>query len=81
MRHDDDEYDAGEWDADEDVDDDGYVPCPHCGAEMYEDAGYCSSCERWISREEIPQRSLAPWMVVVIMILLAMFVLGALRLF
>lgn len=68
-----------ESDWDEDPDDDGYVPCPHCGKPMYEDAGYCSACDRWISREEVSDRKLSPWMIFVIVILLAMFILGALR--
>ena len=73
MRHDDDD----DWD--EDTGDDGSAPCPYCGEAMYEEAGYCSSCERWITREELPRQSLPAWMVIVILIVVAMLALSALR--
>lgn len=78
MRDDDDDDDEA-WD--EDDEDDGYIPCPHCGEPMYEEAGYCSSCERWISREDVAQRKLPAWMIMVIVALLGTFILGALRAF
>ena len=70
--HDDDD----DWD--EDSGDDGYVPCPYCGESMYEESGYCSACDRWISREDAPQRTLAPWMVMTIVGLVAIMILSAL---
>lgn len=79
MRYDDDDDDEEPWD--EDDEDDGYIPCPHCGEPMYEEAGYCSSCERWISREDVAQRKLPAWMIMVIVALLGTFILGALRAF
>ena len=77
MRHDD--KDDDDWD-DEDTDDDGYVPCPHCGEPMYEESGYCSSCDRWISREDVPRQPLPAWMVVLVLMALAGLVVSALRL-
>ena len=67
--------DDSDWD--EDTEDDGYVPCPYCGEQMYEEAGYCSSCERWITREDIPGKTMAPWMVVVILVLLGTLIFSA----
>jgi endogenous inhibitor of DNA gyrase (YacG/DUF329 family) len=40
-------------------DDDETVPCPYCGAEVYEDAERCPHCESYISREDAPARK--PW--------------------
>ena len=80
MRHDEDDDDSDDWD-DEDTDDDGYVPCPHCGEPMYEEAGYCSSCETWISREDVPRKPLPAWTVVMVLMCLAGLVCGALFLF
>lgn len=68
-RHDDDDDD--DWDAGDDGDDDGSVDCPHCGATMYEDAGYCPSCERWITAEDLAKRPQPLWVVVGIAICLA----------
>jgi hypothetical protein len=58
-RHDDEEdLDPREYpeaeDADgDDTDTDG---CPYCGAEVYEDAERCPSCDTYISREDAPPR-------------------------
>ncbi len=76
MRRDDDDDDNDDLD-----DDDGYVPCPYCSKPMYEEAGYCSACDRWISQEDAPRKSLPPWMVIVILMCLAGLVFGALRVF
>lgn len=70
--------DEDEFDEDEDEQDDGYIPCPHCGELMLEAADYCPSCERWITSEEISQTRRPWWIVVVILILLATFVMTVL---
>ena len=72
-------YDDDEWD--DDSEDDGYVPCQHCGEPMYEESGYCSSCEQWASREDRSQKTLPTWVMLTALILLAVFVYGALRSF
>jgi predicted nucleic acid-binding Zn ribbon protein len=49
-------------DDEEDEDDDAYgddddaetVPCPHCGADVYEDAEQCPRCEKYMSAEDRP---------------------------
>jgi len=74
MAYDDDDDD--DWE--QDTEDDGYVPCPYCGEQMYEEAGYCSACDRWISREDAPGTSMAPWKVMIILMLLGTMILGAL---
>jgi hypothetical protein len=33
------------------------VPCPYCGAAVYEDAERCPRCENYISREDAPSRT------------------------
>lgn len=70
--------DDSDWDDDED---DGSASCPYCGASYYEESGYCGACERWISREDQPQRTLPRWMTVVIVLCLISLILGALRAF
>ena len=58
----DDDYD--DWE--EDDEDDGYVPCPHCGETMLEAAEYCPYCERWITSEDIPRKPWPLWMTALI---------------
>lgn len=45
---DDDEYPDWSNDADDDAVD--LVPCPHCGAEIYEDAEQCPICGEYVIR-------------------------------
>jgi hypothetical protein len=37
-------------------DDDTTMPCPYCGAAVYDDAERCPSCENYLSREDAPSR-------------------------
>jgi hypothetical protein len=62
-----------DWDddVDEDISDDAYIECPHCGQTMLEDAEYCPSCDRWISDEDSPRPSQRLWIVVGIALCLA----------
>ena len=50
-----DEWDGENWDDYEPdepgAEDDGSVPCPHCGESVYEDAEHCPHCERYLSCE------------------------------
>jgi hypothetical protein len=71
-------YDDDDNDWSDDTEDDGYVPCPYCKEPMYEEAGYCSACDRWISSEDMERKSLPHWQIAVIVVLLAIFVFGAL---
>ena len=63
----DDNWDDEEWDDDSD---DGYVPCPHCGETMLEAADHCPACNRWITREDLPQKTYSWWVIAVILMLL-----------
>jgi hypothetical protein len=39
------------------------IECPHCGAEVYEEAERCPHCERYLSQEDAPGRK--PWWIIV----------------
>lgn len=63
--------------ADDDFEDD-YRSCPHCGRTMLEAADHCPGCNRWITREDLPQTRQPLWIVIVALILLATFVFAVL---
>jgi len=65
-------------DDEEEEDEDGYIPCPHCGETMLEAADYCPACERWMTSEDTPPKRRPWWIVAVILILIATFVLSVL---
>jgi hypothetical protein len=48
---DDDYGDAGYGDDDDEAE---TVPCPHCGAEVYENAEQCPRCGKYLSAEDRP---------------------------
>ncbi len=40
------------------------LPCPHCGAEIYEDAERCPHCEEYLSDEDVrPARK--SWLIII----------------
>jgi endogenous inhibitor of DNA gyrase (YacG/DUF329 family) len=45
-------------------DDDATAPCPHCGAEIYDDAERCPECGGYVSREEAPPARRPLWVIV-----------------
>jgi hypothetical protein len=54
------------------------VPCPHCRAEIIEDAERCPRCGNYLSREEdAPARRGGGWIILMILALLAALVLVA----
>ena len=65
-------------DFEDDEEDDGYIPCPYCGETMLEAADYCPACERWITSEDTATKRRPWWIVAVILILIATFVLSVL---
>jgi uncharacterized paraquat-inducible protein A len=65
-----------EWDEDEG---DFTKPCPKCGELIVEDADYCPACDQWLTSEEPSSRRKPWWIVATILILLAMFILSAIR--
>ena len=63
--------DPDESDMDEDDGDDpALVPCPHCRAEISEDADVCPRCGSFITAED-PRRRL-PWLILIGMVLAAL---------
>jgi len=92
-RHDDgypdDDHDDDSWDdegddlddaADDDADgDDSTMPCPHCGADIYEDAVRCPVCERYLTQEEIRTTSKPRWVIVTAAVVLGAMVFAYLR--
>ncbi len=74
----DDPEDDDDWD-DDDLPDGVYhdedeptVPCPHCRAEVLEDAQYCGKCENYISKEDAPREPRSRfWVVMMLFALLA----------
>ena len=47
------------------------VECPHCKAEVFEDAEQCPRCGNYLSREDTPVRRGGVWLIVMILALLA----------
>lgn len=47
------------------------VPCPHCGADIFEDAEQCPKCGRYMSREDQPGGKSGAWWVLVVLALAA----------
>jgi len=86
---DDDEEESWEDDADDDLDDaddddlddddDHTMPCPHCGADIYEDAVRCPVCERYLTQEEIRTTSKPRWVIVTAAVVLGAMVFAYLR--
>lgn len=56
-------------------DDDGpaTVPCPHCRAEILEDAEQCPKCGEFISKEDMPSGgfSAVGWVLIILMLFAA----------
>jgi len=65
------DYDASDLTPGDDDDDEDYSvnsesstdPCPHCGAQVYEDAEQCPLCGQYITDEETPRTSQPRWVV------------------
>jgi len=78
--HEDDDEDWGDdWENDEepgdDLDDDdeeSTVPCPHCGAAIYEDSPRCPACERYLSAEDHARSGRPLWVYVTAVVCLGM---------
>lgn len=69
---DDDELDDWAGDTDEEND---LISCPHCRSLVYEDSVRCPECGDYLIRSN----RLPGWMIAVIVVLLATFVLAAIR--
>jgi hypothetical protein len=53
------------------------MPCPHCRAEIIEDAERCPRCGNYLSREDAPTKRSHAWIILMILALLAALVLVA----
>lgn len=42
---------------------DATVPCPHCGADIFDDAERCPKCGKYLSREDSPATHKPLWVV------------------
>jgi predicted nucleic acid-binding Zn ribbon protein len=62
-------FDTSESEAD--PDDDFTVPCPQCGAEIYDQAERCPQCGEYLSRETARAAWPRWWMVIGVLICLA----------
>ena len=73
----DDEY-AGEEYADEDLSE--TIPCPNCGADVYEDSPACPVCGEYVTRSSSPLAGMPRWFAVLgvigTLILVAMLAVG-----
>jgi predicted nucleic acid-binding Zn ribbon protein len=68
----DDEEDFGEEDPDSE--DATTMPCPQCGADLYDDAEFCARCENYISQEDAPSESRPIWIWIMLLISLGIAV-------
>lgn len=75
---DDEPADDAPWD-DDDGDSDPTMPCPYCGADIYDDAIYCPACDRYLSDEERTTTNQKPWIIVTAVVLLAVFLWACFR--
>jgi hypothetical protein len=66
---DDESWDEPDFDGPDD--DSDTVPCPYCGAEMYEDAPRCPQCGQYISAEDAPAGRKPAWIIVGVLLCLA----------
>jgi predicted nucleic acid-binding Zn ribbon protein len=76
-----DDHDDAAWEddpADDDLDDADTLPCPYCGAAIYDDAVRCPKCESYLSDEERTTTNRPRWIVATALVLLALLTLIAL---
>lgn len=63
----------------DDWEDDNLVPCPHCGASVYEDAAICPVCDQYVDDAPPTSRSaMGKWTTVIVLITIIAFVLPTL---
>jgi len=61
-----DEEDPAAEDQEVEEDETATEDCPYCGAEVYEAAGRCPKCGRYISEEDLPAPRPKRWLVVAV---------------
>ena len=58
-----------------DSDDDTTLPCPSCGAEIFDEAERCPACGRYLTREDM-QNPKKPWWLVAGVVICLLIVLS-----
>jgi uncharacterized paraquat-inducible protein A len=76
---DDDEFDGEESDDAEADDDEATMPCPYCGAAIYDDAVRCAVCDEYLNDAERTTTLQPRWVAVTAAIVLAAFLWALLR--
>jgi predicted nucleic acid-binding Zn ribbon protein len=56
------DFDAADYGED---DEEPTLPCPHCRAEIHEDAQRCPQCGEYISDEDVRPAARKPWWIIV----------------
>jgi hypothetical protein len=63
----DDDFEDREFEDDLD-DDDVYVPCPNCGAEIFDDSEQCPNCGHYITHSTSPWAGRSPaWILLAVL--------------
>ena len=77
-----DEDDEDSWGVDDEVDEDDDVdtmPCPYCGAAIYDDAVRCPKCDQYLSDEDRTTTNQPRWIIVTALVVLVALVWAYLR--
>jgi hypothetical protein len=64
------DWDEGGDDFGSDDDEEPTIPCPHCRAEIHEDAQQCPACGEYLSEEDSHRSSYPPWVIATAVIVL-----------
>jgi rRNA maturation protein Nop10 len=72
---DDDDYAGFDTSAD---DEDATIPCPHCGADVYDDAEQCPACGQYLLDADAPAAGRPWWIVIGVAICLLIVIAWAL---
>lgn len=77
-RHDYDQDDDIDDEDDSSADDDDLLPCPHCGAAIYEQSEKCPKCGEYVDPDAADRGSKPIWIVMTLLMLIAVFLFYAL---
>ncbi|HEV8002360.1 MAG TPA: hypothetical protein VGP63_20890 [Planctomycetaceae bacterium] len=58
------DFEDDDDDAEDYADEPATIPCPHCGAEVFDDAEQCPACGSWFVRDRRPLTGRPSWFVV-----------------
>ena len=63
-------------DAEDYGEDESTIPCPHCGADVFDDAEQCPSCGEWLVGERRPTTGRKGWFFLFGLVLVALVILA-----